>query len=580
MAHFQYDAVRTRQTPESEWLVTLSAPAAEIDIWAGIPQKQRQGSEETLGFQRDENKGRIEALRDFYADSHNIIQNPLLCAIRENVAGKVTFTKTANGLESLTEIGKVQIDVEDLDSLPLKELMLRVKKNLEQRITGLASETPDPSLIAALKRQANLVDDDVDATAEEDAMEEDSNADEVDRADEDEAALTSTLFTDESHVYDFWQQLSARAKILEEGGAELLASKVFLGFSVDAMKAFLKPVVLVDGQHRLRGAILAAREKTSGDATLRAAIERAITDGVDPDEVQRNAEREASRRLPISLLTTADPAEHVFQFVVVNQKATPIGRALLGTIISTTLSNEELGRVSDRLEHAGIPLLESRAVAFLARIPTSPFCNLVEQGLPNEEGDRLPWTVMRSLVQIFQHLKGGKLFHSKNDYADLWKRNYLENSSIVAAHADHGEGGALAYWSSPNGPWRDVFISFWSAVRDKFGETVDKPAKNYWGNPRTSQLFNKISLTILASDFFQFLNDKELTLDSVADIPSIVERWLKDVSPKYFSRDWKIQGVKKDLNGIRKRWAKLWEDHRKNPKVLPGLGEYGKVLVD
>ena len=78
MPSFEYDAIRTRQTPESEWLIMLSAPATEIDAWAGIPQKQRQGAEETLGFQRDENPARITALKEFYADAHNIIQNPLL----------------------------------------------------------------------------------------------------------------------------------------------------------------------------------------------------------------------------------------------------------------------------------------------------------------------------------------------------------------------------------------------------------------------------------------------------------------------------------------------------------------------
>jgi hypothetical protein len=575
MAFFEYDAVRTRQTPNSEWLITLSAPATEIDIWAGIPQKQRQGGEETLGFQRDESTARIAALKEFYADAHNIIQNPLLCAIRENVAGKVSFTKTADGLEPLTEIGRVKIEVEDLDALSLKELMLCVKNNLEHRIGGLAEEAIDLDLVAGLKRTANL-----EGTEEEETFEEQANGENVEEEEEDEEAATSTLFTDESHVYDFWQQLSARVKILEEGDAALAVSEEFLGYSREAMKAVLKPVVLVDGQHRLRGAVEAGRERTRDDTAIRDAIEKQIAEGENADEVQRKAEREASRRLPISLLTTADPAEHVFQFVVVNQKATPIGRALLGTIISTTLSNEELERVSDRLERAGIPLLESRAVAFLARSPTSPFCNLVEQGLPNESGDRLPWSVMRSLVAIFQHLKGGKLFHSRNDYVDLWKRNYLDQSGIVAEHASLGDTGQFNYWSSPDGPWRDVFIRFWSCVRDKFGETEDKQAKNFWGNPRNSQLFNKISLTILASDFFQFLNDKELAIDSVEQIPALVERWAKGVSENYFSRGWKIEGVKKDLPGIRKRWAKTWEEYRKNPTSLPPLGDYGKVLSE
>jgi hypothetical protein len=254
MVSFEYDAIRTRQTPESEWLLMLSAPATEIDVWAGIPQKQRQSGEETLGFQRDENTARITSLKEFYADAHNIIQNPLLCAIREKVAGKVSYTKTADGLEPLMEIGKVKIEVEDLDALSLKELMLRVKKNLEQRIAGLAGETPDPGLVAELKRKANF-----EGTAEEGASEEPANGEDGEGEEEDEEAATSTLFTDESHVYDFWQQLSARVKILEEGGADLAAGEEFLGYSRedligtrDALHAgqsqFLDPAVLGDAE--------------------------------------------------------------------------------------------------------------------------------------------------------------------------------------------------------------------------------------------------------------------------------------------------------------------------------------------
>ena len=36
MPIFRYSAIRTRQTPESEWLISLSAPAVEIDSWAGV----------------------------------------------------------------------------------------------------------------------------------------------------------------------------------------------------------------------------------------------------------------------------------------------------------------------------------------------------------------------------------------------------------------------------------------------------------------------------------------------------------------------------------------------------------------
>src|SRR5690348_10130285 len=97
MTPLRYSAIRTRQTPSSEWLISLSAPATDIEQWAGIPQKQQKGGEETLGFQRDENEARIAALKEFYNDPKNIIQNPLLCAIRDNSASRVVFTKVADG---------------------------------------------------------------------------------------------------------------------------------------------------------------------------------------------------------------------------------------------------------------------------------------------------------------------------------------------------------------------------------------------------------------------------------------------------------------------------------------------------
>ena len=137
--------------------------------------------------------------------------------------------------------------------------------------------------------------------------------------------------------------------------------------------------------------------------------------------------------MPVSLVLDDDPAEHVFQFVVVNQKATPINNALLGTIVSTTLSNSELERVSHRLKSADIPLDDSKAVSFATRNDDSPFKNLVQTGIQGEDSGKLPWTVMKSLVSIFKDLKGAKFYSDsiKTDYADLWKRRFLIKSELI-----------------------------------------------------------------------------------------------------------------------------------------------------
>jgi len=269
-----------------------------------------------------------------------------------------------------------------------------------------------------------------------------------------------------------------------------------------------------------------------------------------------------------------DPAEQVFQFVVVNQKATPIKPALLGTIVSTSLSNEELERVADRLENAGIKLEESRVVTFLARYPHSPFCGLVERGLSSDTKERLKWNVLASIVKIFWDLKGGKPFHENVDYADKWKDYHLSESKIVEKWEAEDCQDACEYWHRLDGPWRDVFISFWTAVRDKLADKDNDEAWHYWGNPKQSNIFNKTSLTILAADFFQYLCERRRGIDSKQEIPSLVDDWLRDVNTDYFNRDWNLHGVKKDIPGIRKQWSKLWVEYRKYPKQLPRSDRY------
>ena len=92
-----YRAVRIRQTDAGGWLILFAAPATEIDDWAGIPQKKEiGGTQETTGFQREEDKKRIKELVDFYSNDSNVIQNPLLCATRQTNQGVIQFEPDAD----------------------------------------------------------------------------------------------------------------------------------------------------------------------------------------------------------------------------------------------------------------------------------------------------------------------------------------------------------------------------------------------------------------------------------------------------------------------------------------------------
>ncbi|NEP10153.1 MAG: hypothetical protein F6K14_08035 [Symploca sp. SIO2C1] len=564
---FKYKAVRIQQTKSSDWLVLFAASAVEIDMWSGVPQKKKIGTQETTGFQREENKTRLKEIGNFYQNEKNIIQNPLLCALRQPTWKNVIFECNDNESndKNTVQYGYLSITTEPLEGLSLLELLKRVKKDLEQRVPELLKRQVSDNLIKNLKQRAKTqysLQEEVDESSEEQEINESSNNHE-----------SIISLTDESHILDFWEEVAAYVSVLEEINNHWSGDK-FLDYSKEAMISFLRPIVVVDGQHRLRAAIQSAQELVKGEH-YKERIEKAMLDGgVSADEAQVRIEAEAARQLPVSLLMNTDPAEQVFQFVVVNQKATPIKPALLGTIVSTSLSNEELERVADRLENAGIKLEESRAVTFLARYQDSPFCGLVERGLTSDTKDRLKWNVLASIVKVFWDLKGGKLFHESVDYADQWNFYHLSESKIIDKWESEECQNAFEYWHKSDGPWRDVFISFWTTVRDKLADKDNDQAWHYWGNPKQSNIFNKTSLTILAADFFQYLCDRRIGIDNVQQVPSVVDDWLRDVNTDYFNRDWNLHGVKKDVPGIRKQWSKQWVEYRKFPRQLPRSDRY------
>ena len=568
---YKYLCIRSQQTTSTKRLVQFSAPASEINYWAGVPQKKRFDLDgepvgETVGFQRQENLARVASLRKFYDNPDNIIQNPILCSLRDIPQSSVKFVpvKDFHPDQPSVALGYLVIDVPDFSSFSIEKCIKYVRDYIEHRVPALKSQKPNAALLRTLRARAadhGYIDQEKTAV-----LAQGTGHDADSEAQEENEDPTGVLF-EESHIKDFWEELAARDEIVKEIPSSV-GTDSFLGFAKDALLSYLRPIVLVDGQHRVRGALAAAEEKLD-NPEIQSEIETLIDAGKTSTQVEAAIMKREARALPVSLLMSTDPEEQVFQFVVVNQKATPIGRALLGTIVSTTLSNEEMAKVATRLTKAGIKVEEAQAITFLVRYSESPFRDLVDRGVAGDATHTLQWNVFASLVGMFRHLKGGRLFGERNDYADLWRGRYLAQSPIVADYKDHGFETPFDYWSKLDGPWRAVFMEFWREVRDALGNTQDPEKPNYWGRPRDSNLFNKISLTILASDFFQFLKVGKIQLEKPEQIPSLVQSWLEEVNQGYFDKDWELTGVKKDSVGIRNHWATLWSDYRKSGGKLP-----------
>ncbi|MFJ4680700.1 hypothetical protein [Kitasatospora sp. NPDC088783] len=556
---YEYPAYRTQQTPSGKPLVLFAARATEISDWVGVPQRSRLQDEQTIGFQRQESKTRIRELSSFYHDERNVVQNPLLAAPQG--LDLVEFVPQ----DGHPQFGTLRITSRDFSGDSLLDLMQQVVQRLELRVPSLAEMPLDQARMASIMERGRLehgLEDSVEVDEEEDVDE--NNAAGVDDTD-----AASVLLTDETHITDFYTELRGRIKVLEALDDSAKPERI-LGFDRTAMISYLKPAMLVDGQHRLKGAVLAAELLTESDAGKEYLLKSAEL-GMDPDQASSSFIAEHVRQLPVSMLMDDSPSEHVFQFVVVNQKATPLNKALLGTIVSTSLSKEELEPVAQRLKNADIKLDDSQAIAYLTRSDESPFKNLVQTGISGDQNTSLQWSVLTGLVNIFRKLSGGKLYGEKLDWARIWAKHHLEDSAFVAQCETQEE--RLAEWGRADGPWRDVFVRFYSNIRDKFG-SPDMEASNAWGNSQRN-LFNKVSLTILAADYFEYLRSQKKTLSSIGDVDATMESWLEEVSSSYFNRNWNV--AKKDVPAVRNRWAKLWVDYRKNPESLPKESQYNPV---
>ncbi|MBB5871897.1 hypothetical protein F4553_005276 [Allocatelliglobosispora scoriae] len=563
MAEFRYQAYRMHQTDTGKPLVLFTAPATDIEQWAGVPQRRRLDDRETFGFQREVKDSRVDEIAAFFRNPRNVVQNPLLAAIQSETS--VRFAPS----EDHSPFGELIINSAGIEALPFLEMLKQLAKQVRERVPILADyEVPqglvDQLYLLAQARYntAGPVDaDEPDELAEEDIPEsEESNTSE----------FGSVLLSEETNIVEFYADIQARITVLERITSSWDRDE-FLGFTKEAILAYLLPVVLVDGQHRLRGAVQAAAAEMESDGN-RSEIYAEIAAGTNADEVQAQSLQKYSRRLPVSLLMDASPSEHVFQFVVVNQKATPMAPALLGTIVSTSLGAEELKPIAQRLRDAKIKLEDSRAIAYLTRASESPFRGLVQTGMGGDRTEYLQWTVLQGLVRIFREFTGGRLYGWKNDYASIWCQRYLSQCALVAEVDTYSEKKEL--WGRPDGPWRDIFIRFFTCVRDYFGDVSDMGASNAWGNTR-GNLFNKVSLTILSADYFEFLVSREETLDTVEDVDRTFEAWLKGTNAGYFNRDWKLASVKKDSIKVRNKWATLWFEYRRNPNTMPAVREFG-----
>jgi hypothetical protein len=559
----RYRALVVEQIDGGPEIAMFAAPAFDIARWAGIPQRRRfEGGVETAGFQREGKPARIRELARFMNEPANVIQNPLLAAVQKAESIRLV-DRQADG-SCFVEIG-----AEDYSKTTLLELLELVKEGLIARLPALAARQPDLDALSNLRQQlAHVFVVQGEPHDSDEQIEDDVTAEGV--AEDDVQGIATGLFQEETQVIDFFDELNTRASLLRELGDRAAGLNDIAGFDRDYLLSLVQPIVLVDGQHRLLGAMQATHERESSVEGMERVADL-VDSGLSAEDARVQFALETGRLLPISLLMSNDPAEHVFQFIVVNQKATPMSNALLGTIVATSLTQEELEPIAQRLSNAGIQLESSRAVAYLSRSPDSPFRGLVSTGVKGDQPNALPWSVLLKLANIVRNLKGGESYHPpKVDYTRQWRTDFIAKTGLIPSDIE-GDDARLEYWSAIDGPWRRLFLELHTRIRDQFGSD-DSGSENYWGST-TSNLYNMVSLHILTVDFFKYLLDKDRELSDWDDVSNALGAWIGPLNSGYFNRDFRMKGTKKDQPRIKAAWSEAWAEFR-TTRRLPRVERY------
>jgi hypothetical protein len=551
-----YPAIIFRQRPNSPLQVAFAAPSNEIDSWARVPTKRAAN---IRNFQRAELPGHIKEVESFFRDQDNASPTAVVVgfdpirsqsAVRVGLdSGELDEAKLEPGAP-LT--GKISIDWpvdpeaqtnEDridrimewrprLESFIFKELQeisgLEVKK-IARLATRIASGIGSGEL-----RGFDVDDDSM-------AAEEESGERETEVPNEAEGVGIEQLPDD------------IRAELAGQSPGErlvVLGRLWFLGqLQTELLKSWsgerlqrlyrevydeLKPGILIDGQHRIMG----------------------------------------TKEIPnipflVTALPTADWPELAFQFIVTNRTARRVRESLLISIVGNSLSKEQRKHIEERLRNANIRVGLIEAVMLVHEDEQSPFYSWLAFGVKNEPGflDAAamqgkvikPWYERQSPIkELFDHLCQGRLQAEKTEY---WKSEQV---------------------------WFELFVNFWSAVRDRYeGSTVfspevhDKNPKNPVSKLMTATVLMIFQRTILLS-LYEYLRDKATTervsisetIPNAGALAKLVTNRLERLTPEFF-QGWRLQGFDGSL-GPRKDLAEAIELVIKGEKTVAQLRKEGK----
>lgn len=250
------------------------------------------------------------------------------------------------------------------------------------------------------------------------------------------------------------------------------------------VRTMMRPGLIMDGQHRIFGA------KDAHDGSI---------------------------VLPLVLVPGLDVSEQVFNFYVLNNKAKPLDKRQLRSIIATSLTAGEIARLYERFSSSGLRADEAQWTYRVHTDPASPFAGLISLKLTDDEAP-IDDNIMDQLVSRF--IKMPRTYNplKKGVPWDMGDPDYSRRLLL--------------------------FYALWRAVKDQYPEAWEVAAKRRTG----AQLFQKVSLLQTQEFVLDVLKQvvpfqQKSPLASPEDLYEATRVALNPVPELFYLKEWKRKGL-------------------------------------
>jgi hypothetical protein len=519
VTRFVYLGTAYRQATDANapWLVSFVATAEELLSWCGIPRRSEQNQ---AGFQRLDSPARVLRAKEFFEQSSNQSPTALIVGLHAgDQTSQIARIEFQDDNETATlRPCKVIVECEDLTATEAAEI---VKRQIQGRLdAGIAS----PSFESAEGQEAAMNDEEA-AALEEELLEEERAADESsnDDTDESEEANGSQDEIELGHsvLRQLRQNIDDPTWLKEPENAQAIID-------------LAKPGTIIDGQHRILGAVA------------------------------------CERNIPFTVVALADCPwpEQVFQFTVVNYTAKGIPDQFITANAGLSLTTPELDQLKTRLVQARVKVIEYDLMKIVNFDSESPFYNLVN--LTDQRNNEL--IGYKTMVQV----------------AKLWydARHQVFSMILPNLYPEVKGRGAkterIRRWRDDD--WGKFFLAFWQVINERFAdEPSDEPGEKLWSVGH-SQLMVAIVLLELERAFLENLNQQDEEyfevvpsqadhIDSmVSKIRARAQKFAAFFPPEFFAAKWGVSSLntgigRKELKAcleshVSKKGKYQWQDAR------------------